>query len=153
MKRVNQAIRILVIVALVVMALTIAFCIYAYFVWPAKAPAVNANQVSNDAPRQEIYDKYFKNISLDKTVYGLTDAPKVTWQLKSGLLATTNYILKIVDNSQNIFIAETAPQLLKGQGSAAFENPKRTGDFELWVLLAETDNIQTLAAVLPFKVQ
>ncbi|MBI5621780.1 hypothetical protein HY933_02885 [Candidatus Falkowbacteria bacterium] len=139
-------------VAIIIAVASILAAVYIRLTTPPAQPLTNQPNLT-EVPRAELYDNYFKKLELSATTLTPTDQPQVTWQLTDTARAGTQYSLKVLDTAKEIFISETAPMNLAEFSGSAFGNPGTPGQYELWVYLMETDNIQALVATLPFSVK
>jgi hypothetical protein len=141
----------LTVIALAVVALTIivAVCLRLFLPTTSTLPA----NTTKEMPRQELFDKYFSSLKLTTESFTSQEKPQLEWRLKTEAPVTTQIVFKVLDTAKGIFISETTPIALRDFQGSYFGNPGKAGQYELWVYLIETDNIQALVAVLPFTVK
>ncbi|MFA6534287.1 MAG: hypothetical protein WCT37_03900 [Patescibacteria group bacterium] len=138
--------KILVIVAVVLAIAMIGLSIFSYF-------SAQSTRAEQEISRQEIYNKYFATLSLVNIELTAKTKPQVTWQLQDDAPTATKIALKVLDTQKGIFISQTVAAALGKTTQADFVHPNAVGQYELWVYLAEVDDQQVLAAVLPFTVK
>lgn len=138
--------KILIIFAVIIVVITLILAIITSLNQKSKS-------AQNNLTSQNLYEKHFNSLTLNQDSYSIKERSTIIWQLKPAAGQEIVGFFKILSNQQEIFISQTQPFNFSRQNSADFEIPKKIGEYELWVYLVETDNIQSLVATLPFSVK